>query len=230
VRYVYCHPLFEERKCSHRFSYQLKRAFKEAGLMLERFDYRGTGEAEGEFSEVSIVSLREDVARQIQGEELCLIGLRFGASLALDYCVSERAAIEVLVLIEPIIIGSSYVDFLRRKQRIKDLITGLSGEELVDDGFENIEGYKTSRKFIRQLQGFNLLETAERYGLKNPVYIVRLSGLAGTDAETHRLAEILRRSAADVTVENIEMPPFWERISGTDYSALTGKILRWCRG
>ncbi|GAH83605.1 unnamed protein product, partial [marine sediment metagenome] len=72
--------------CAHRFSFQLKNAFQAAGLTLERFDYRGTGEAPGEFADVSLETLRGDVASQVGGDEVCLVGLRFGASLAFDYC------------------------------------------------------------------------------------------------------------------------------------------------
>ena len=61
MRYIYCHPLFDERKCAHRFSYRLAKAFERKALKLERFDYRGTGEAAGRFSDITMASLQNDL-------------------------------------------------------------------------------------------------------------------------------------------------------------------------
>ena len=229
MRYVYCHPLFDERKCAHRFSFQLKGAFEAAALTLERFDYRGTGEGEGEFADVSLQSLREDVARHIDGDPVCLIGLRFGATLAFDYCTQALAPVGTLVLLEPVIDGAQYVDYLRRKQRIKNVMThGQSLAELADDDYENMEGYKTSVRFVEQIENCNLTEAAERYAMKNSVYIVQISNGSKVCPELVRFADRLRASARRVLVENVRTPLFWERIPPADYSQLTQKVVGWC--
>jgi len=229
VRYVYCHPLFDERKCSHRFSYQLKRAFEGAGLVLERFDYRGTGEAEGEFAEVTLGSLREDIARQAQGGQVCLIGLRLGASLVFDHCVRRPCLAAKAVLIAPIINGRGYVGYLRRKQRIKDLMTRLCEHELDDEGFENLEGYKTGVKFVERLQSLDLFDLARGYSLENFLYIAQVSEREKADDDLVRLAEMLDGVVRKVCVERVNTPMFWERIPVADYTELTTKVLRWCR-
>ena len=161
MRYVYCHPLFDERKCAHRFSYQLKNTFRAAGLTLERFDYQGTGEAAGDFKDVSLETLREDVNQKVNGKEICLIGLRLGASLALDYCSRNFGTVQKLVLLEPIVNGAQYVDYLYRKQHIKDLMTGKSVAIPQDNGYVNIEGYKTNIHLIEQIENLDLIETAK---------------------------------------------------------------------
>ena len=61
MRYIYCHPLFDERKCSHRFSYHLQKHFERNNLVLERFDYTGTGESQADFAEVTFSTLLEDI-------------------------------------------------------------------------------------------------------------------------------------------------------------------------
>jgi pimeloyl-ACP methyl ester carboxylesterase len=228
VRYVYCHPLFDERKCSHRFSYQLKRAFAGAGFFLERFDYQGTGEAEGEFAEVTLESLREDIGRRAQGGQVCLIGLRLGASLVFDHCVRVPGSAAKAVLIAPIINGRAYVDYLRRKQRIKDLMTRLSEHELDDEGFENLEGYKTGVKFVERLQSLDLFDLARGYRLDNFLYIAQVSGREKADDDLVRLAEMLDGVVRRVCVERVNTPMFWERIPTADYRELTTKVLRWC--
>ena len=149
MRYIYCHPLFDERKCSHRFSYQLCESFKSASLILERFDYLGTGEADGDFKDVTMETLRGDIDRKISCNKASLIGVRFGATLALDYCRRHANRINKLVLIEPILDGAAYINHLYRKQHLKDIMTGCLnlGQE---DGFRNIEGYKIISEYPYQ--------------------------------------------------------------------------------
>ncbi|HUT31197.1 MAG TPA: hypothetical protein VMX13_15485 [Sedimentisphaerales bacterium] len=228
MRYVYCHPLFDERKCAHRFSYQLKNAFEAAGRSLERFDYRGAGEATGDFCDISLDSLRADIAQHIGAEQVCLIGLRFGASLAFDYCTRGGKGVQTLVLLEPVVDGARYVDYLRRKQHIKNVLTGESSDALREEGYENIEGYKTSWKFLEEIRKFNLVKEAQDRPPNNRVFIAQVSNGKKVGPEIARLADVLQRSAKKLSVENIKLPVFWERIPSTDYSKLTTKILRWC--
>ena len=230
MRYIYCHPLFDERKCAHRFSFQLKEAFKADDLTLERFDYRGTGEAEGEFADVSLSSLREDVAQYTRCQETCLVGVRFGASLALDYCTRDLGAVRNLVLLEPIINGAEYIDYLYRKQRVKDLMTGKVSAKLRDKGYENLEGYKTSINFIKQVKNFSLVTTAKDCSANNSVSIVQISNRSKINPQISGLAKLLENSTRQVVVENVKLPIFWERIPDTDYAELTRKVSGWCRG
>jgi pimeloyl-ACP methyl ester carboxylesterase len=228
VRYIYCHPLFDERKCAHRFSFQLKETFRADGLTLERFDYRGTGEAQGWFADVSVETLREDIARFVSGEQVCLVGLRFGASLAFDYCSRHLAPVRNLILVEPTIDGAEYVDYLYRKQRVKDLMTNESSFLLYDDGFKNIEGYKTSVSLIEQLRGFSLTAMAKEFSVENSVSIVQISSFSKLNPRIIALAKSLGDGNRRVFVENVTLPMFWERIPGTDYTELTQKILDRC--
>lgn len=230
MRYIYCHPLFDERKCAHRFSFQLKQAFTSDGSILERFDYRGTGEAEGEFADVSLESLREDIAQYTGGREACLIGVRFGASLAFDYCIHRLGPVRNLVLLEPIIDGAEYVDYLYHKQHIKDLMTGGFAAKLRDKGYENLEGYKTSIDFIEQVRKFSLVAMAKDCSVKNFVSIVQISNRPEINSRTNALANLLEDSAEQVLVETVKLPVFWERIPDTDYAELTRKVLEWCLG
>ena len=128
MRYIYCHPLFDERKCAHRFSYQLAKAFEKNYLELERFDYHGTGEADGEFYNVTMNSLSADIQAIVDGDRVCLIGTRFGATIALDCCCRNESAVRTLVLIEPVVNGHGYAEYLFRKQHLKDMMTGNGSE------------------------------------------------------------------------------------------------------
>jgi len=227
MRYVYCHPLFDERKCSHRFSYQLKKSFQQKGVNLERFDYRGTGEARGQFSNVTWDTLREDIRRFVDDDNLSLIGLRLGGTLALDYCLQYHENVKNLVLIEPIIIGADYAQYLRRKQHIKDLMTAGSSAELNEKGFENIEGFKTSSRLIKQIQKINLLEQPKNTVLKTRIIVIHISNRKRPVNTLEHFLKILSNITTEVSIQTVNSPVFWERLPNADYNKITKRVCKW---
>jgi pimeloyl-ACP methyl ester carboxylesterase len=229
IRYVYLHPFFDERKCAYRFCYLLSEAFFSAGIVLERFDYRGTGEARGYFSEVSIDSLREDVTEYIGGDNVCLIGTRFGGGLCLDYYLLNPSNVKRIVVISPIVDGSAYVNYLRRKQQIKDLMTGPVNASSGKAAYENIEGYKTSSRFIDELVRFNPLSLTDRFTSSAKAYIIHIQNQATVAKERDGLVAFLGPSSRETIVINKKMPSFWERICFSDYTSLTDTVLGCCR-
>ncbi|MFC1676503.1 hypothetical protein ACFL3G_05510 [Planctomycetota bacterium] len=228
MRYIYCHPLFDERKCAHRFSFQLKTEFQAADLTLERFDYYGTGEAGGDFSEISLQSLQEDIAAEVADDRVCLIGLRLGASVVFDYCVHNSGQVEKLILLQPVVNGADYIDYLYRKQHIKDMMTDRAITKLEDKGYRNIEGYKTSVNFIEQIKKLDLLELVKGYKANNSIYVVQISNRSTIDPRISCLRKSLQNLTSKFCLENIVLPTFWERIPSVDYAKLTEKILGWC--
>jgi hypothetical protein len=229
MKYIYCHPLFDERKCSHRFSYYLEKVFREHGLILNRFDYRGTGEADGEFSDVTLETLRNDLANQIDHEgEIGLIGVRFGASMAFDYCCREPQKVKKLILIEPIIHGSDYIDYLFRKQHIKDLLTGLPSKPLSTEGFCNIEGYKTNTRLLTQIRALSLTQIAKDCTVADWIRIVQISKHSKINSESTEFVEHLQKAEQTIFVEHLNSNPFWERIPLVDYTQAATKIWGWC--
>jgi len=229
MRYIYCHPLFDERKCSHRFSFQLSETFRHNGLKLERFDYHGTGEAEGRFCDVTIRTLRRDIKEKIDSQKASLIGLRLGASLAFDYCCRQSGKVRNLVLVEPIIEGADYVDYLFRKQHIKDLMTGPSADSLEECGFHNLEGYKTNAVLIEQIKQLCLTKMADSLCVTGEIRIVQIIGTNRLNPQIVSLADTLKKAGVNIKVKSFKLPAFWERIPDVDYSILTRKILEWCR-
>jgi pimeloyl-ACP methyl ester carboxylesterase len=228
MRYIYCHPLFDERKCAHRFSYQLKKAFEEKDARLEQFDYHGTGEATGQFTDVSLESLRNDIAQFIAGQQVSLIGTRFGASLAFDYCTNRPNKVNNLILLEPVMYGAEYIDYLHRKQHVKNLMTSESEHRPQDDGYTNLEGYKTSNRFIEQIKKFSLFGIAAKCSVKNYVFVIYITNRSKVDPQIAGLTKLLQASAIRVQTAGMNLPPFWERIPSADYTELTQKIVGWC--
>jgi len=229
MRYVYCHPLFDERKCAHRFSYELAKTFERNNLQLERFDYRGTGEADGQFCDVTKDRLQADIQAIINSDQACLVGTRFGATVAFDCCCLSESAVQTLVLIEPIVNGQGYAEYLFRKQHLKNMMTGNQSEFAEEDAFCNLEGYKTSNLFIEQIKQIQLVETAEKIQSGTIVYIIQTSASSKIKSEYALLADYLKKSGIQTFIEIFNLPVFWERIPDGDYSVVTKKIVEWCR-
>lgn len=228
MRYIYCHPLFDERKCAHRFSYQLSCAFKKNNLKLERFDYQGTGEAAGKFCDITTDTLRADLKKIINNDHACIIAARLAAAIAFDFCSQNKSNIQTLILIEPIINGQTYTEYLRRKQHLKDIMTGNSSEFSQEKNFQNLEGYKTSNAFIEQIKQIQLIKTAEKIKASVKIHFVQISTSSRINAEYKLLTKHLKKNGIQARTETFNLPPFWERIPDTNYSPLTEKIAEWC--
>ena len=214
MRYVYCHPLFDERKCAHRFSYLLAKAFSSHNRSLERFDYRGTGEALGKFSEVTLTNLMNDVFQVIDQHPVTLIGLRIGGTIALR-CAVAYPQIKKLILIDPILDGQEYVDYLMRKQHLKDMMTGLPHKHIRSSQYINIEGYKTSCQLIEELRHLNINSSHPKVNSLPPHYIIWIS-------QAH--IELNQ----DTQEVQISAPAFWERIPNAEYHNVINQIMEWC--
>lgn len=220
MKCVYLPPLFDERKCSARFSYMLMKEFSRRNLLLERCDYRGTGEAEGEFCDVTLESLGSDV-EQFSGRSVCLSGLRAGATLALDYCMRHKNWVENLILVEPIVDGKDYVNHLLRKQRVKDMLTG-GKDPSSDKGYINLEGYKTNLKLVEQLRQFNLLDQPIKNKPAEKILLVTVS--KHQDGKLWELSRRLRETGAQIVIKRLGCKPFWERVADADMGEVINEI------
>lgn len=226
MKYIYCHPLFDERKCAHRFSYQLAKTFEKSNLYLERFDYYGTGESKGEFSDVTLESLRLDIHKVINNECACLIGSRFGATIAFDYCCRNASEIAMLIMIEPIINGDNYIEYLFKRQHIKNLMTGNDSDFSNKNGFYNIEGYKTNKEFVEQIKHINLNQITNNINI-NKVGIIQIGRFPKLNSEYELFINSLNNKNIQTFFHVTNIPMFWERIPQNDYSALTNNIVAW---
>ena len=228
MRYIYCHPLFDELKCAYRFSTMLANTFEKNKRKLERFDYQGTGEAEGNFCDVTIDSFRNDLQKIVHKDKSCLIGTRFGATIAFDFCCQKDSNVSKLILIEPVINGHSYVEYLFRKQHLKDMMTGNGNDFSHEKGFFNLEGYKTNSKFIDQVKKFYLEKIVEKIEV-DAVFIVQISTSSNINSEYKLFAEHLKMRGLNFSINIFNLPVFWERVPDGDFTVVTEKIIEWCR-
>lgn len=106
---VLCQALGDEYIYAHRSMRQLANRLQSCGFHTLRFDYFGTGDSAGEECDIGADGLQADVVAAIETvndlaatDKVTLIGLRAGANVAASAAAGLPAAIEALVLWEPI--------------------------------------------------------------------------------------------------------------------------------
>ncbi len=158
---VICNPWGQEYIRAHRALSQLGLRLSRLGIPVLHFDFYGTGDSAGDDSDGSFdqwqVDLRlaiQELKRRSRVEEIFLVGLRLGASIA-ALVASGRDDIAGLVLWEPAVIGSEYV---------KDLVAWHQEKQFhflhkVETRSELSEllGFGLDGKLLDQLKEMNLL-------------------------------------------------------------------------
>jgi len=131
-------PFGEERKCAYRTLVRLARACADAGLAVARFDYGGTGESTGRHADISLSEWVDEAAivagvlkRRFGLERLGVAGVRLGANLAVR--LAGVADLSTLVLVEPILLGASYLSELQRRKQIKEMMGGGTARTAATD-------------------------------------------------------------------------------------------------
>jgi uncharacterized protein len=107
---VFCHG-FEGNKCGrHRAYVTLAQEFAKSGFVSLRFDYRGSGDSEGEFKDVTLEGEISDTLKaidllseddQVDPDRICLFGRSLGSVIAIQ-AAARHQAIKSIALWAPI--------------------------------------------------------------------------------------------------------------------------------
>lgn len=118
---VLCYPFGQEYMRAHRACRQLSLLLAKKGFHVLRFDYTGTGNSHGEIGDASVERWVGDVVAAVEElKELSdvaavsVIGLRLGGVFA-ELAARGRRDIDRLVVWDPVVSGSEYVETLRRE-------------------------------------------------------------------------------------------------------------------
>jgi len=191
---VICDGLFDEALCAHRALGFATGKLAGARWNSLRFDYFGTGDSAGETADFSLARARVDIADAIDElkacaglEQLYLLGLRLGGSLALEVAV-ERDDIRGLVLWDPILSGERVLDRYR-----------VPPADESDGPGDALEGFRLPRRARDELRTLSIGEPLAQWD--RPLLMV-------CSAPTRRH----RRIAADhprIDYREIEAPEAW---------------------
>lgn len=121
VGIVFCHAANHEYTRSYRNLQQLAVLLSQSGYDVLRFDYRGSGNSEGDCRNQTAEAMQQDIdaatdyLREVaELQAVAAVGIRFGASL-LSTIASERISIKILW--DPVLSGREMIDLFDRFHR-----------------------------------------------------------------------------------------------------------------
>ncbi len=117
---VLCRPLGYESNCAYGAYTQLAEQLAQAGFDVLRFDYPGTGDSSGDDSQPnrvqswidSIVCATEVLSKLSGNEQVCLFGLRLGATLA-AHAARRLGGVAQIIMWAPCASGRAFARELR---------------------------------------------------------------------------------------------------------------------
>lgn len=175
--FVFCHPFAEEKLWSHRAYVSFARALTKQGYIVVRFDMRGHGDSQGEFSDFTIENHIEDTLAIVEYikknyesvANIGLFGLRLGGTIA-ALAAEKSDEIKCLILWEPVCSGERYMqEMLRSNLAAQMAIKGkveITREELINDMKSgkpvNVEGYPITYQYFSKISDVNLFEVENK--------------------------------------------------------------------
>ena len=187
-----------------------------------RFDYRGYGDSDGQFEDFThadhvadIHSAISELRARVPGiERIGLLGLRYGASLAV-LAAMEDPSIARLVLWDPVVDMEQYLlDQLRSNLTTQMVLYGkvvTKREELVEriraGEAVNIDGYDLHNPFFDEACAAGILEAAAR--VSAPVQIAEIG--RATQAPRSDL-QTLAGTFPHAQHQRVEELQFWKEI------------------
>ncbi|MCW9014593.1 MAG: alpha/beta hydrolase [Gammaproteobacteria bacterium] len=224
---VFCHSFAEEKLWSHRVLVSYARLLAKMGYLCIRFDYRGYGDSQGEFSDCTIESYADDIKNAViyikttfpKIQEIGLIGHRLGASIVLDR-YDYISANGPIILWDPIIDGNRYIqEFLRshlttqlavygeiRETREK-LIESMESGKLV-----NVEGYDLNYSQYDSIS--KIMLNKQHYDSGASILIVQINRNLKIKKDVEDLAY-----RANSELKCVVEDPFWREIKKFYYEA-----------
>lgn len=210
------YPLTQEYIRAHRNYRLLACRLASAGLPVLRFDFSGCGDSTGRLNRATVsqwvadlACATEELKRRSGDGVVCLMGLRFGATLAM-LAAAERTDIDGLVLWDPIVNGQAYVkDLIGAHEhwlRYADAKPRVRSE---DEGLTEIMGFPFGDRLLDDLSRLDLMSMPGRLDARRTLLI------ESTDQPStgRALAEHLTRAGRACTYRHIPGPPVWKVIA-----------------
>jgi len=238
--WVLCPPFAEEEKSAHRTLVELCEALRQHGQPSLYFAYRGTGDSSGDFAAATLAGWRSDLLaacaearRRAPGARLGLLGLRLGASLAMEMA-SEVSATGVISM-EPILNGRQYVGAMSKRKSLRAMMTQQEGAQsgvvaptpepaaavaMDDSGIDDFDGWGIGRPMRAELEALDLANNPP----KLPV-----SPLLLQIGPREQIAAPLQTFAAATGAEvaAVTMQPFWNLLDYVRADALAAIVVNY---
>ena len=218
---VLCAPVAHEYMRTHIALRALAGQLARSGLHVLRFDYLGTGDSAGEPAELRLefwlqdIGLAERELREISGaEQMSLVGLRLGATLAGAALARGIATADQLVLWDPVVEGRSYLAGIEALHRQFAALRATPPTETTE-----IFGFPFPPALRRGIEELDLAELADN------VRAQRLTLAVSTQcAEYVQLRERLARAGREVDYRHVQDAGDWDSLDMAFNAVLAGRI------
>ncbi|MFW6164097.1 MAG: serine aminopeptidase domain-containing protein [Planctomycetota bacterium] len=231
VGLVFCAPFAEEHKQGYRIFVELARRLQASGFPCLRFDYRGTGDSAGPFTDFTLAGAIEDIGaaagflRERAGvERLGLIGLRLGASLAWR-AVQDGTDAEALVLWQPIVNGKLFYRLNIQRMLIRQMMTAGTTEgerQTADQATIDLDGFLARRDMCKEIEALDL---AAGGSPPAPALLCQFAHTAEPTGELKPMVPNLREGTDEFHPFLIE--PFWQRLGYVDCTPAIDATTAW---
>ncbi|MCZ7644629.1 MAG: alpha/beta hydrolase [Planctomycetota bacterium] len=217
---------FEERKSAYGTLAGLARALAQAGHPALRFDYRGSGESGGDpvarrWSGIvaDLAAARAALSKLSGREDFALLGLRLGATLALEQARALKPA--ATLALAPFVQGKTAERQWRIRSKLRAEMTGgaraeetgAPSEERVD-----LDGFPVGAEFFEDVQRVDLLAAPP---LETPALLLQISPAPTRSPTCRRLKAAL---GARCELACLRLEPFWDRLDHVDAAALHARV------
>lgn len=238
---LFCHPLFEEKKASHRVLVELARKLTERGYTSLMPDFRACGDSSGNVQDFIPSNWHKDIQYGVsylkgrfKNPHIILLGIRFGATLAVDFALSG-SGIEDLILIDPVIHGKAYLDEIMQQKHIREMMTFGEAKsdvkamfaDLEENGQLDIDGTMISSSFFNAVRELDLSRNDLSF-LKRMLLIQQSPRKSLLPAYENLQRKCLEGNV-DLEISLLTVPPFWKALDMADSEAVCKSILTWCR-
>ncbi|MBN1269266.1 MAG: alpha/beta fold hydrolase [Kiritimatiellae bacterium] len=197
---VFLHGFRGNKQEAHRMFVKMARALCAAGIAALRFDYRGSGDSEGEFSQVTITGELKDAAaalrfiRRRKGIDPARVGL---AGMSMGGMVAVLAAARDPGL-KAVALWSALANPRRSAQ---EKTTPTSTNQLQQMGFTDMNGWAVGAALVRDLMSLRPLAAAAQ--VNAPVLLVHGDQDTTVPVEDAHAYEAVFKAAGRQVVKHI---------------------------
>lgn len=222
-------PLVEERKASQRAMVDAARLLaREAACAVLRCDYRGCGDAAGDFEEFTPEDWIADIqaaaawlAARHPGLPQAWLGIRAGALLLSQ--AAPAGAPAALLFWEPVE-GAEFLRQLLQRRMVNDMLAygrARTGRAALAAAWErgetvDLDGFAISARQWAQLRALRFLPFGGE-------------GLQLVTGPESRAAEALAAAAPHLQRRDLRLAPFWNSVGHVDTGALAQASAEWLR-
>ena len=228
LAWVLCPPFAEEEKSSRRILTLISQQLAARGVASLLFSFRGTGDSQGHFVDADLGAwrrdlraAREELQRRAPDASIAFLGVRLGASLALQE--AEDLGAQQLILVEPLLSGRSFLMQQSAKKQIRAQLTGETPIEETQSApktappADDLDGWQLGATMKSELSALDLRRETPHFS--GEISILQVGPREEVAPPLQEFSGRLNARARAV-VRAVSMPPFWNLIDAPDPAPL----------